>query len=153
LISAAARDAGLRQPFLGTDAMKTSFFLGGGDGRGGVYHTHSGADMRRLESAGDFRARYIEQYPEDSTYSPEAYDAATLAITAIDRAGRADRAAVLAAFHDIGTFAGVSGPISFTPTGERDGAFVSFYEVEADESGPTMAYRGTTAELSRSTTR
>jgi branched-chain amino acid transport system substrate-binding protein len=153
LISAAARDAGVRQPFLGTDAMKTSFFLGGGDGRGGAYHTHSGADMRRLESARDFRERYNARFPEDSTYSPEAYDAAMLAITAIDRAGRADRTAVLEAFQGIGTFAGVSGPISFTPTGERDGAFVSFYEVEADDNGPTMAYRGTTAELSRSTTR
>ena len=99
--------------------MKTSFFLGGGDGRGAVYHTHSGADMRRLESARDFRERYAARFPEDSTYSPEAYDAAMLAVTAIDRAGRPDRAAVLGAFQDIGTFAGVSGPISFTPTGER----------------------------------
>ena len=82
--------------------MKTSFFLGGGDGRGDVYHTHSGADMRRLESARDFRERYNARFPEDSTYSPEAYDAAMLAITAIDRAGRSDRAAVLEAFRDIG---------------------------------------------------
>ena len=153
LISTAARDGGIRQPFLGTDALKTSFFLGGGDGRGDVYHTHSGADMRRLTSAREFRERYIARFPEDSTYSPEAYDAAMLALTAIDRAGRSDRSAVLEALRDIGEFAGVSGPISFTPTGERTGAFVSFYEVEAGENGRTMAYRGTTAELSRSTTR
>ena len=45
---AAARDSGMRTPFLGTDGLKTSFFLGGGDDRGEAYHTHSGADMRRL---------------------------------------------------------------------------------------------------------
>lgn len=152
LISTLARDRGIGQPFLGTDGLKTSFFLGGGDGQNRAYHTHSGADMRRLASARTFRERYVARFPEDSTYSPEAYDAAMLAIEAINRAGRSDRAAVLDAGRAIGTFAGVSGAIAFTPTGERVGAFVSFYEVEADVDGRTMAYRGTTAELAHRAT-
>lgn len=151
LVSAAARDAGISTPFLGTDGLKTSFFLGGGDGRGEAFHTHSGADMRRLAMASEFRQRYVARFPEDSTYSPEAYDAAMLAVAAVGRAGRPDRAAVLAALDDLGTFAGVTGPISFTPSGERDGAFISFYRVEAaPDGGRTMAYRGTTAELAGS---
>jgi branched-chain amino acid transport system substrate-binding protein len=153
LISSAARDVGVTAPFLGTDALKTSFFLGGGDGRGDAFHTHSGADMRRLESAREFRERYVARFPEDSTYSPEAYDAAKLVIEAIARAARPDRAAVLDALRGLGTFAGVTGPIAFTPTGERENAYISFYAVEADGDGRTMAYRGTTAELSPTDTR
>ena len=73
-----------------------------------------------------------------------------LAVAAIERAGRPDRAAVLEALRAIGTFEGITGPISFTPTGEREGAFISFYQVTPTAGGGrTMAYQGTTAELSR----
>jgi branched-chain amino acid transport system substrate-binding protein len=147
LVSAAARDAGVRAPFLGTDGMKTSFFLGGGDGRGEALHTHTGADFRRLASAADFRERYVARFPEDSTYSPEAYDAAMLVVEAIVRAGRPDRAAVLEAFRSIGTYDGITGPISFSPTGEREGAFASLYRVTSDGADRTMSYLGTTTEL------
>jgi branched-chain amino acid transport system substrate-binding protein len=152
LISTAARDAGISQPFLGTDGMKTSFFLGGGDDRGEAYHTHSGADFRRLPTAADFRRRYVERFPEDSTYSAEAYDAAMMIVAALDRAGVADRTAVLDAFRSLGTYQGITGPISFTPTGERDGAFVSLYRVAMDGEQRLMSYIGTTAELVAETT-
>jgi branched-chain amino acid transport system substrate-binding protein len=147
VISAAARDAGIRQPFLGTDGMKTSFFLGGGDERGEAYHTHSGADFRRLATAADFRRRYVERFPEDSTYSAEAYDAAMMVVAALEQAGAADRAAVLDAFRSLGTFDGITGPISFTAAGERSGAFVSLYRVAMDGEQRVMSYIGTTADL------
>jgi branched-chain amino acid transport system substrate-binding protein len=152
IISSAARDAGVAVPFLGTDGMKTSFFLGGGDERGDAYHTHSGADFRRLASAADFRRRYVERYPEDSTYSAEAYDAAMTVVAALHSAGVVDRRAVLEAFRSIGTFEGITGPISFTSTGERSGAFVSLYRVVMDGEQRVMSYIGTTAELVSPTT-
>jgi branched-chain amino acid transport system substrate-binding protein len=147
LVSAAARDAAVTVPFLGTDGLKTSFFLGGGDGRGEAYHTHTGADMRRLPSAREFRERYVARFPEDSTYSPEAYDAAMLVVEAITRSTTPDRAGVLRAFESIDRFDGITGPISFTDAGERAGAFVSLYQVTANADGRAMSYLGTTAEL------
>lgn len=147
LISSAARDTGITAPLLGTDGLKTSFFLGGGDGRGDAYHTHTGADMRRLPSAQAFRDRYVARFPEDSTYSPEAYDAALLVVESIRRAASADRPGVLEAFESIDRYDGITGPISFTATGEREGAFVSLYEVQAAGGGRVMSYLGTTAEL------
>jgi ABC-type branched-subunit amino acid transport system substrate-binding protein len=142
LISQAARNAGVGVPFLGFDALDTSFLLGGGDGRGDAYHAHGGVDMGQLASALEFRQRYIARFPEDSKHSPEAYDAATLVVAAIRAAGRADRAAVHGALHGLGTFDGITGPISFTPTGERVIASTSFYKVEATaEGGRAMVYR------------
>lgn len=147
LISTAARDAGVRAPFLGTDGMKTSFFLGGGDDRGEAYHTHTGADFRRLASAADFRQRYVARFPEDSTYSAETYDAVMLVVEAIVRAGGPDRSGVLEAFRSLGTHQGITGPISFSPDGEREGAFASLYRVTSDGTTSTMSYLGTTTEL------
>jgi branched-chain amino acid transport system substrate-binding protein len=143
LISQTARNAGVRAPFLGPDALEKSFFLGGGDGRGDVYQTHGGVDMGQLDSAREFRDRYIARFPEDSRYSPEAYDAAMLTVAAIQAAGRPDRAAVHGALHGLGTFEGITGPISFTPTGERISMLTSLYKVEAAADGSrTMVFKG-----------
>lgn len=147
LVSSAAREAGIVAPFLGTDGLKTSFFLGGGDERGEAFHTHTGTDMRRRPSAREFHDRYVARFPEDSTYSPEAYDAAMIVVAAIEQATTPDRAGVLASFESLGPYDGITGPISFTATGEREGAFVSLYQVRNDGDGRTMTYLGTTAEL------
>lgn len=147
LAAAAIRDLGTTVPFLGTDGLKTSFFLGGGDARGEAFHTHSGADFRRLDSAKDFRERYLARWPQDSTYSPEAYDAAQLVAQAVRTADSGDRTAVLTAFRELGTVEGVSGPLLFDPTGERLDAPVSLYRVVRQDGARHMAYQGVVTEL------
>lgn len=146
-VAAAIRELGVRAPFLGTDGMKTAFFLGGGKPGHEAYHTHSGADFRRLESAAEFRRSYVSRYPEDSTYSPEGYDAAMLVDEAVRRAGSTDRAAVLLAFRETGTYQGITGLIAFDGTGERVGAPVSFYQVLQRDAERDMAYLGLTRDL------
>lgn len=147
VVSGALRAAGVTAPFLATDGLKTSFFLGGGDD-GEAYHTHTGADFRRLPSAAAFRAAYVSRWPEDSTYSPEAYDAGMLVVRALLAAGTVDRAAVLDAFRGLGTVDGITGPIAFDDTGERLGSPVSLYKVELDAQGDrVMAYQGVTTDL------
>lgn len=141
-ISSALREAGLEAPFLGTDGLKTSFFLGGGDPGSEAYHTHSGADFRRLAAASDFRARYAARWPEDSTYSPEAYDSGMLIVEALAAAKEPTRGAVLAAFEALGTHEGVSGSVAFDDKGERVGAPVSWYRVERRDGERYMAYQG-----------
>jgi len=148
IVSSAIRAAGVTAPFLGTDGLKTSFYLGGGDD-GDAYHTHTGADFRRLASAADLREKYVARWPEDSTYTPEAYDAAILAVRAIDAASAVTRPAVLAAFRALGPQEGVTGAIRFDDTGERIGSPVSLYRVTLDADGQrVMSYQGTTDELS-----
>jgi branched-chain amino acid transport system substrate-binding protein len=147
LVSSALREAAVTVPFLGTDGLKTSFFLGGGDD-GDAYHTHTGADFRRLASAAGFRDAYVSRWPEDSTYSPEAYDAAMLVVQALLAAGQVDRADVLDAFRGLGPIEGITGTITFDETGERVGSPVSLYKVELDDGRQrVMAYQGVTTEL------
>lgn len=147
LVSSAIRAAGVTTPFLGTDGLKTSFYLGGGDD-GEAYHTHTGADFRRLPSARALRDAYVARWPEDSTYSPEAYDAAMLAVRSIDAADEPTRPAVLAAFRALGGHDGVTGRIEFDAVGERVGSPVSLYRVTLREDGSReMTYQGTTEEL------
>jgi ABC-type branched-subunit amino acid transport system substrate-binding protein len=147
MISSGLRQAGLIVPFLGTDAMKTAFPLGGGEPGAAAYHTYSGADFRRLPSAAAFRTAYTARFPEDSTYSPEAYDSIMIIAEALHRAGTPDRAKILAEVRQMRDFAGVSGLINFDPTGERRGAPIGFYQVRKTDQGRVMEYLGTTLEL------
>lgn len=148
LASAAVREAGVRVPFLGTDGLKTSFFLGGGDERGDAFHTHTGADFRRLETALEFGRTYSERFPPDSTYSPEAYDAVLLVVEAVLAAGSTDRVAVLRAFRARNGSMGITGRLEFDETGERVGSPVSLYRVVTQDGERAMSYLGTTEELS-----
>ena len=146
-VSRLLRESGLRVPFLGTDGLKTSFFLGGGDSDGDAFHTHSGADFRRLAPAADFRSAYVARFPEDSTYSPEAYDAVMLVAQAVLKAGSTDRARVLSAFREIDGSSGVTGVINFDLTGERRDAPISLYKVNLVDGSRRMDYLGTTTDL------
>jgi branched-chain amino acid transport system substrate-binding protein len=147
MISTGLRRAGLKAPFLGTDALKTSFPLGGGEPEAEAYHTYSGADFRRLPAAAAFRQAYVARYPEDSTYSPEAYDAMMIMAEALRRAGEADRSRIRDEVRRLRDYSGVSGMINFDSSGERVGAPISFYHVIKTEQGRVMEYLGTTLEL------
>ena len=146
-VSRGLRAAGLKVPFLGTDAMKTTFPLGGGREDEEVYHTHSGADFRQLPCAAAFRKAYAARYPEDSTYSPEGYDGVMIIAEALRRAGIADRGRVLEEMRNLRNFQGVSGVVNFDPTGERIDAPISFYRVRPAGGGLEMEYVGVTVEL------
>jgi branched-chain amino acid transport system substrate-binding protein len=148
-ISTALRERGLTMPFLGTDAMKTSFFLGGGDGNGDAFHTHSGADFRRLPSAAEFRTSYEAQHKSDSTYSTEAYDSVMLIAEAVGRAKSTNRGAVLAEFRKMATsgYEGATGLVRFADNGEPAAPSISLYRVGRDADGRVMEYLGTTQSL------
>ncbi len=143
LASSAIRQAGVDAPFLGTDGLKTSFFLGGGEPLEEAFHTHSGADFRRLPSAKGLRDAYVARWPEDSTYSPEAYDSVCLIVDALAEAGEATRSAVLNAFRSLFPYDGVTGTIRFDADGERLDAPISWYEVKRRGGERVMEYRGT----------
>ena len=142
-VSSAIRAAGVKTPFLGTDGLKTSFFLGGGEPDAEAYHTHSGADFRRLETAKEFRDAYVERWPEDSTYSPEAYDSAMIVVESLARAGTVSRDRVLEEFLSLDGYEGITGAVRFDATGEREDSPVSWYKVGQTDAGRVMEYQGT----------
>ena len=146
-ISSGLREHGITLPFLGTDAMKPQFPLGGGEDGIDVYHTHSGADFERLPSAAEFRDKYVDRYPPDSTYSPEAYDAVMLLAEALRRAESPTRENVLAEIAAMDEYDGVSGTIRFDDDGERSTAYVGLYKVEKSDGERELEYLGTTNEI------
>ena len=149
LVSGEIRDRGVTVPFLGTDGLKTSFFLGGGDPAAEAFHTHSGADFSRMPAAAAFRDAYVRRWPADSTYSPEAYDSAMMIVEALRRSDEPTRSGVFDSFKRLAGsgYSGITGTVRFDQTGERLDAPVSFYRVEKVGGRRVMAYQGVTTGI------
>lgn len=144
-LSSGLRARGVDVPFLGANALEKG--IGGGADGEEVYQVHPGADFDHFDGAREFREAYAAQYPPDSAYSPEAYDAVTLFGEALRRADEPTRRGVLEALAGLEGFEGASGHISFGATGERTETPVSLYRVHRTEDGRETEYLGRTTEL------
>jgi len=141
------RAGGVAAPYLGADGLKPSRYLETPEAEAaGPYYTSACADVKRRPSAADFRRAYAQRFPKfaDYTiYTVEAYDAANVLIEAIRRAGAAGREAARREVAATADFAGASGPITFSPQGDRLDPTIDFYVVEGGE----LRFLGTTREL------
>jgi branched-chain amino acid transport system substrate-binding protein len=141
------RTAGVMVPYLGADGLKPSRYLETPEVDAiGPYYTSACTDIKSRPTAAEFRAAYAERFPQVADYSiytVEAYDAANVLIDALRRAGTADREAVLRQVAQTKGFPGASGPVTFTPKGERADPVIDFYVVERGE----LTFLGTTADL------
>ncbi len=101
----------------------------------GVYLTTIGSDVRRIPTAQAFVHAYEATYGPVGIFPAYAYEATTIAIRAIQRAGAKDRRAVLAAMQTLESYSGIFGPQRFDAHGDsaihdigiftvRDGKFV-----------------------------
>jgi branched-chain amino acid transport system substrate-binding protein len=130
------RYAGLKAAFLGTDALKSYPYLEV-PGLDAVhpYHTFAGCDIRTTLAARQFYFDVLARYPlthVNLQYAAEAYDAALLLIEALRRAGRVDRAAVLAELQALGRagFRGLTGLIRFDEKGDLLDPQIGLYRCE-----------------------
>lgn len=134
IIAHQLRYARLEAPFLGTDALKAYPYLEvPGLDQVKPYHTFAGADLRLLPSAREFFVAFATRYPltlVNIQYAAEGYDAANLLLEALRRAGRVDRAAVLASLWEMGPYQGVSGPIRFDERGDLVDPEIGLYQCE-----------------------
>lgn len=141
------RAAGVLAPYMGADGLKPSRYLETPEvDVVGPYYTSACADIRRRPSAVDFRRSYARRFPQfaDYTiYTVEAYDAANVLIDALRRAGTTERRTVLDQVSRTLNLAGASGPITFSPNGERRDPVIDFYVVQGGE----LRFLGTTSEL------
>jgi branched-chain amino acid transport system substrate-binding protein len=141
------RAGGVMAPYLGADGLKPSRYLETPEAEApGPYYTSSCADVRRRPTAADFCRAYAERFPEFANYTiytAEAYDAANILIEALRRASRADREAVREQVAQIKDYAGASGPITFSATGDRLDPVIDFYVVKQGE----LTFLGATSDL------
>jgi branched-chain amino acid transport system substrate-binding protein len=130
------RYAGLKAPFLGTDALKSYPYLEvPGLDTVHPYHTFAGCDIRTAPSARAFYFDFLARYPlthVNLQYAAEGCDAALLLIEALRRAGRVDRAAVLAELQALGRegFQGLTGLIRFDAKGDLLDPQIGLYRCE-----------------------
>ena len=141
------RAAGVTAPYMGADGLKPSRYLETPEVEVvGPYYTSASASARQRPSAADFHRAYSEAFPGYagySIYTVEAYDAANILIDAVQRAGTPDRAAILQQVAATKAFAGASGSITFSPTGERLNPAIDCYVVEQG----ALKFLGATTDL------
>jgi branched-chain amino acid transport system substrate-binding protein len=141
------RAGGVMAPYMGADGLKPSRYLETPEVEVvGPYYTSAATDVRRRPSAAAFRREYARRFPKfaDYTiYTVEAYDAANVLIEAIRRAGAADRETVRTEVARTRNYPGASGPITFTPQGDRVDPVVDFYVVKQGE----LTFLGATSDL------
>ncbi len=107
--------------FMGPDGIFTQGFIEAAGAAGAdAYATFGGVPASQLEGKGaDWYQRFKEQYNEEpEAYAVYAYEAATVALNAIDKAGTKDRQAILEAVLNTKDFDGLLGTWSFTDTGD-----------------------------------
>jgi branched-chain amino acid transport system substrate-binding protein len=121
LIAKQYKQMGLDIPRFGCDGQATPKFreLAGDAANGMYYATHfTVATSAALPAAQSFIKKFRDAYGKDpDTTNAEGYDAATAAILAIEKAGKADRTAVRDALRHI-EFDGVRGHFVFDQKGD-----------------------------------
>ncbi len=107
--------------FMGPDGIYEKAFIdAAGPAGNGTYVTFGGVPAPKLEGKGaEWYRKYKEQYKaEPEAYAAYGYEAASVALDAIRRAGRADRAAIRDALMATKDFDGVLGKWSFDANGD-----------------------------------
>ncbi|HEX9989418.1 MAG TPA: branched-chain amino acid ABC transporter substrate-binding protein [Chloroflexia bacterium] len=105
------RNAGFTGVFMGADGIADNAFIertreDGSTGGGDIYSTLVGLPASKLTGAGaSWYARYTQRYPNDDNrdFAPFGYEAAKVALSAIERAGKKDREAIRAAVAQTGS--------------------------------------------------
>lgn len=126
-----SKKMGLTAPWMGGDGVfdVSLIKLATPEMAEGSYATMLGVDPHTLDSAKDFVSRYEARYGEIGSFSAYGYDAASVLIDAIRRAGKKDRKAVLEAVRQTKDFPGILGPINFDAHGDAIGKSVGIYKI------------------------
>lgn len=117
------RNAGMKGKFMGPDGCVENVFIesaGAENVNETTYATFGGLPAEKLEGRGaEFYKKYKEKYKaEPEVYAVYGYECALVAIDAIKRAGRKDRAAIVKAFSETKDFDGALGKWSFDENGD-----------------------------------
>jgi branched-chain amino acid transport system substrate-binding protein len=133
------RDAGITVPFIGPDGIQEKAFLDdAGTDAEGVYSTFGGVPVTayqgiQKEWADRYRAAYSGADPE--TYAVYGYEAARVALAAIERAGVKDREAIRQAVFGTQNFTGVLGTWSFDQNGDTSVTTMTVSQAKRGPSG------------------
>lgn len=150
MLARQARDMGLNAPFIGADGiMDAKYVEMGGKATEGDYGTFLSPPAESLPAAADFVKGYNKSYGEVGPYSAYAYDAANIAMKAIEQAIKKDgkktangtevpREAILREMRAIHDYPGITGKVTFDKNGDPENQIIHMYVVK----GGKWAYIG-----------
>ena len=133
LIAKQLPDVGLNVRMVGPDGQfePVDYIEASGGAAEGNYVTFFVPDMKKVPAAVEFVKAYEGKYGALSSYGPLAYEAANIILTAVQKVGKADRAAVRDAVRTTKNYRGILGQdISFDEKGDVAGAAVYVYQVK-----------------------
>jgi WD40 repeat protein/DNA-binding SARP family transcriptional activator/ABC-type branched-subunit amino acid transport system substrate-binding protein len=119
--------------FMGSDGNYSSLFIAtAGDAAEGTYVTSTSVAASKLTGPGaDWYRRYKERFQSDQDYYvANAYEAINVALAAIERVGKRDRAAIRDAIFATQVADGVLGPWSFDRNGDTTLTNMSIVQVK-----------------------
>ena len=135
LIAKQLGDVGLKLRMVGPDGQyePVDYIQASAGAAEGNYVTFLVPDIRKTPTAADFVKSFEAKYGTLSSYGPLAYEAANILLTAIQKVGKPDRAAIRDAVRATSNFQGILGfPLTFDEKGDVKGANVYIYQVKGD---------------------
>lgn len=123
------RDAKLMGP---DGIFEEAFIKDAGDAAEGTYITFGGVPPEKLAGKGaDWYKKYKDKYGEPEAYAAYGYEACQVAMTAIEKANKKDRAAIRDAVFATKDFDGVLGKWSFDQNGDTSLTTMSGQQVKS----------------------
>jgi branched-chain amino acid transport system substrate-binding protein len=126
-------DVGLETRVIGPDGQyePVDYIEASAGAAEGNYVTFLVPDLSKVPSATEFVEAFDAEYGPVSSYGPLAYEAANIIISAIEKVGELDRAAIRDAVRATADYTGILGfPITFDDKGDVAGANVYIYQVQ-----------------------
>ena len=126
------RAAGITVPFVGGDGIQEAALIkDAGIAAEGVYASAAGVGEEQLPDKGkDFLKRYRAKFGEPEVYTTYAYDTMGVALAAIKKVGKKDRAAIRDAIASTKSFEGVLGTWSFDANGDLTPSGIKMNQVK-----------------------
>jgi len=124
------KQLGIKTKLLAGDGVCSPEFIKlAGDAAGMLTCSQAGEAVDQLAKGADFKAKYKAKFnSEVEVYSPYSYDAVYVIADAIKRAGKADKASILAAMPAT-NYSGLTGTIAFDEKGDVKGGAISVFNV------------------------
>jgi branched-chain amino acid transport system substrate-binding protein len=129
-------DVGLDVRMLGPDGQyePVDYVQASGGAAEGNYVTFLVPDIRKLPTAANFVKAFDAKYGSISSYGPLAYEAANILISAIQKVGKEDRAAIRDAVRATKGYTGILGqPVTFNEKGDIEAQNVYIYQVKGND--------------------
>lgn len=125
------KELGIGAPLLAGDGSCSPEFIKiAGDAASLMTCSVAGESITQMPKGEDFERRYKAKFGTDTQlYSPYSYDAVFVIADALKRAGKPDRAALVAAMPQT-DLNGLSGHIAFDPYGDLKNGAISLYNVK-----------------------